>query len=305
MTQFNPNNVTIMESKTGKIPTNQSEQIIVGAKQGSALMKLAKAVPMTKPIEEFNYMTGVGAYWVNETEIIETSSPTFVQAEMRAHKLAVIVPTSKENLKHSVTNFFELMKPEIMEAFHKKFDQAGFGGEQSPYALSIVAAAEKAEQIVKGTGNKYDDINEAMGFVEDNDLEPNAIATTKSQKRKYRATKDEQGLPIFNAATENMTDTVVGLPVAYTYKGALGTDKATEIVGDWDKAFYGILDGVNYEILTEATLSTVLDENGKPLNLAERDMAAIKATFEIGFMVVKNEAFAIVSPAEGGEEASK
>lgn len=41
------------------------------------------------------------------------------------------------------------------------------------------------------------------------------------------------------------------------------------------------------------------DETGKPLNLAERDMAAIKATFEVGFMVVKDEAFSVVQPKAG------
>ena len=42
--------------------------------------------------------------------------------------------------------------------------------------------------------------------------------------------------------------------------------------------------GINYEILTEATLQGTLDSDGKPLSLAEQDMVAIKATMRLGFL---------------------
>ncbi|MBC2303383.1 phage major capsid protein [Listeria booriae] len=294
---FNPDTTTMQDAKTGKIPTNSSEQIITTVKNGSALMKLAKAVPMTKPVEEFTYMTGVGAYWVNEAERIQTSKPTFVKAKMQSHKMGVIIPTTKENLRYSVTNFFSLMQAEIAEAFYKKFDEAGFTGVNSPYANSVLNAAKNVNNVIVETTNKYDDINEAIAAIEDNDLEPNGMATIRKQRVKYRSTKDENGMPIFNSANSNKVDDILGLPIAYVPKTTFGSDEAVEFIGDWDKAYYGILQGIEYEILTEATLTTVEDENGKPINLAERDMAAIKATFDIAFMIVKEEAFSVVKPA--------
>ena len=293
---FDPDNVTMQSAKTGSIPKNQSTEIITSVKNGSAAMRLAKAVPMTKPVEEFTFMTGVGAYWVGEGERIETSKPSFVKAELASKKMAVIIPTTKENLNYSVTNFFELMKSEIAEAFYKKFDQAVFGGIETPYKFSVLKAATDAGNVITETANKYDDFNEAIASIEDNDLEPNGIATTRSQRRKYRATKDENKLPIFNTANSNGVDDILGLPIAYTPKGSFGTGDTAplELIADWNYAYYGILKGIEYEILTEATLTTVVDENDKPINLAERDMAAIKATFELGFMTVKDEAFAVV-----------
>ena len=291
---FDPDNVTMQSARTGEIPKNISDSILTDVKKGSAIMKLAKQVPMTKPIEEFTYMTGVGAYWVSETERIQTSKPTFVKAEMRAYKLGVIIPTSKENLDYSVTNFFQLMQAEIAEAFYKKFDQAGFIGEgDSPFAKSIFSAATAANNTLDETSNKYDDINNAMAFIEEEDLEPNGISTTRKQRVKYRATKDENSMPIFNTANSNGVDDILGLPIAYAPKATLGADIA-ELVGDWNYAYYGILKGLNYEILDQATLTTVQDSDGNPINLAERDMAAIKATMTLGFMVVKDEAFAAV-----------
>lgn len=290
---FNPNNVTMMKAKTGSVPTNISDSILTAVKQGSSIMKLAKQVPMTKPIEEFTYMTGVGAYWVSEAERIQTSKPTFTKAEMRAYKLAVIIPTTKENLDYSVTNFFELMRAEVSEAFSKKFDQAAFNGVDSPFVQNIMKAAKDAKNTVPETKNKYDDINNAIAFIEEEDLEPNGITTSRKQRVKYRSTKDSNGMPIFNTANSSGVDDILGLPIAYTPKATLGEDVA-ELVGDWDYSYYGILKGLNYEILDQATLTTIQDSEGNPVNLAERDMIALKATMTVGFMVVKDEAFALV-----------
>lgn len=294
-TTFDPNTTTMQDAKTGAIPINISENILTEVKNGSAAMKLAKQVPMTKPVEQFTYMTGVGAYWVDEAQRIETSKPTFVKAEMTSKKMGVIIPTTKENLRYSVTDFFSLMRAEIAEAFHKKFDQAVFTGVESPYKWDILKSATTANNLVPETKNKYDDLNLAIAKLEEEDLEANGIATIRKQRVKYRATKDENGMPIFNTATTNGVDDILGLPIAYTPKTSFGESKVGELVGDWNYAYYGILQNIEYEILTEATLTTVTDEEGNPLSLAERDMAAIKATFELGFMVVKDDAFAAVT----------
>lgn len=293
---FDPDTVTMMDAKTGSIPQTISDQVITDIKHGSAFMQLAKAIPITKPEHKFTHMSGVGAYWVDEGERIQTSKPTWLNVLMRTKKLGVIIPTTKENLRYSVTNFFELMRPEVAEAFYKKFDSAAFANVDNPYAFSILQSATTASHLITETANKYDDINNAMGEIEDSDLDPNGIASLRSQKRKYRATKDENGLPIFSEATANEPGTVLGLPIAYMHNGAFGNASIAEIVGDWNQAYYGILKGIEYEILTEATLTTIEadDAPGVPVSLAERDMAALKVTMEIGMMVVKDDAFAVV-----------
>lgn len=296
---FNPANVTMQDAKTGSIPSHESEQILTDVKTGSAFMQLAKAVPMTKPIEKFTHMSGVGAYWVDEATRIQTSKPTWLPLTMTAHKMGVIIPTTKENLRYSVTNFFELMRPEIAEAFYKLFDVASFAGVNTPFAQNILAAATAAgaAHIVAETANKYDDINLAMAAIEAADLTPNGVAATNKQKTLYRATKDQNGMPIFNAPTEGEPARVVGLPVAFMPNAAFGSTTIAEIVADWNNAYYGILQGIEYEVLTEATLTTVVDEDGNPTSLAERDMVALKATMSVGMMLVKDDAFSVVTKA--------
>lgn len=284
------NNVTLQDAKTGSIPLEEAAGIITEVKKGSSIMRLAKEIPMSKPIKTFTYMTGVGAYWVSETDRIETSKPTFVQAEMRAHKLGVIIPTSKENINYSIPEFFQLMQPEIAEAFMVKFDQACFTGADSPFTKNIVKSAEDSDQVIKETKNKYNDINKAIGLLEDKDDEPNGIATIKGQRQIYRATVDSMGRPIFNEVHSGGVSDILGLPVTYVPKTAFTPDIA-ELVGDWNNAYYSILRGIEYEILDQATLTTVADAEGNPISLAERDMIALKATMSLGFMVVKDDAF--------------
>lgn len=54
----------------------------------------------------------------------------------------------------------------------------------------------------------------------------------------------------------------------------------------------GIRSGIEFEVLTEATLQGTLDTDGKPISLAEQDMIAIKATMRLGYLVIKDDAFA-------------
>ncbi|AZP90615.1 phage major capsid protein [Pediococcus acidilactici] len=293
---FDPDTTTLQDARTGSIPTNLATDIITEVKSGSAIMKVAKAQPMTKPVQEFSFMSGIGAYWVDEGQKISTSKPTWMKGSMTAHKMGVIIPTSKENLKYSVTNFFDLMKAEIAEAFYKKFDNAVLTGNDNPFPQSVLGSAALVKQTVEESGNKYDDISKAMALLEAQDLDANAIVAPRAQKVKYRSTKDNNGSPIFNDAHSGTTADVLGLPISWTPSGSLDRTKVSEILADWNSVYYGILGGIEYEVLTEATLSGVLGEDGLPINLAERDMAAIKATFSPAFMVIKDEAVAAVLP---------
>lgn len=308
--EYNPDNVMMMDYLRGEIPVEESTAIETDIKHGSALMKLAKQVPMSGPIKEFTHMSGIGAYWVNETERIRTSSPQFIHVEMRAYKLAVIVPVSSETLNYSVTNFFELMRPEIAEAFAKKIDQAALLNVNNPFRQSIYTAAQNAGQVITESGNKYTDLSEAIGSIYAQDLEPRGIAATRTQWQKYAGTLDSSGRPIFNEATAGAPSSILGQPIAWMPKNTFEGSDVVEIVGDWDEAYYGIPRGIEYKISDEASLTTLAitdpahtdptSPTTNTFNLYERDAWALRAIMEIGFMVVKDEAFAVVEAASGG-----
>lgn len=298
---FKPDNVLMQDYKTGVIPAESGTLILKDFMTNSAVAQLAKYEEMTKPVKEFSYLAeGPGAYWVDEAERIQTSKPTWLTAKMEAKKLAVILPVTKEALRYSVPEFFEIMRPAIAEAFYTKFDQAALFGEGSPYAVGqsvferIEASGNKVEQATNP--NLYLDLNDLLALVEDGDHDPNGFTTIRKFRKDLRGAVDTNNLPIFNDARNGATAQALGLPVGYVNSLSWDQEKAKIITGDWDYARYGILQNIEFKIDDSATLTTIQDAEGNPVNLFERDMFALRATMHIGFMTLKEDAFAALTP---------
>lgn len=55
--------------------------------------------------------------------------------------------------------------------------------------------------------------------------------------------------------------------------------------------YYGIPFGMSYKIDESAQLSTLKNADGTPVNLFEQELAALRVTMDVAFMIVKDEAF--------------
>lgn len=300
---YTPDNALLMNARSGEIPSEQGALVVKEFMANSAIMQLAKPEAMTKPVKHFTYLAdGPGAYWVDETEVIQTSKATWLDARMEAKKLGVIIPVSKEFLKYTVKDFFNQMRPAIAEAFYTKFDQAALFGVESPYASGVSIfenIAASGNSIAKGsTENLYTDLNGLLALVEDGDNDPNGLTTTKKFRQYLRGALGANNLPIFNDVKSGETSQALGLPIGYADAKSWDYEKAELITGDWDYARYGILQGIEYSVSEDATLSSIVGADGKPINLFERDMFALRATMHIGFMTLKEDAFAALTPAE-------
>lgn len=298
---FNPSNILLQDAKTGSIPTEEGTLVLKEFMTKSAVTQLAKYEPMTKPEKIFTYLaSGPGAYWVGEGEKIQTGKATWLNAKMTTKKLGVIVPVSKEFLKYSVKDFFSQIRPAIAEAFAIKFDQASLFGVDSPFGIgvSVYERATTANNTlaIESLGNLYDEMNGLLALVEENDKDVNGFITTKRFRQRLRGAKDTNGLPIFNDAVQGVTSQVLGLPIGYVDSKSWDYDKALMIAADWDMARYGILQGMEYKVSEEATLTTIQDANGDPINLFERDMFALRVTQQVGFMTLNDESFAVMKP---------
>lgn len=296
---FNPDHVMMQDMKTGLIPTEQGGLIIEDVIQGSTVMKLAKYEAMTKPKKTFTFKAkGAGAYWVSEAEVIKTSKVEWLTASMQAEKIGVIIPMTKEFLRFSVTDFFGEVKPLIAEAFYEAFDAAALFGTDSPFATHssgkaiFTGATEEGNLVELGTGEHLqDDVFAAVGILEGQGFNPNGIASTVAFKQNIRTAKDANHNRLYTDLNN-----VEGLPITYAKPEVWDKEKAAALMGDWDFARYGILQGIEYAISEDAQLSSVVGADGKPINLFERDMFALRATMHIGYMNVKPSAFAALTP---------
>ncbi len=293
----------LKDELVGFVPTEQAKEIIKGVAKGSVLMKLSNVSSMKSDKKKLNVLTdGPGAYWVGEGQRIQTSKATWIHPEIVAKKLAVIIPVTKEKLEDTVIDVFSELKDAISEAFYTAIDGAGLFGINSPFEKNILKSATDAGNVVQlgtnGDGKIDLDVSDAMALVEDEDLDVTAFAARKGIKNSLRKLRDANGNQLFVDGVNG--GEFYSNPIEFAQKGSWDKTKAEVLGGDFKKySCIGIRSGISYEILKEATLEGTLDEDGKPISLAEQDMIAIKATMRLGYLPVKDEAFCAITPKAG------
>lgn len=290
-------NVVLKDQLTGFVPVEKANGIMGLVAKGSALIPLSKLEPMTAPTKQFTFWANTpSAYWVGEGKRIKTSTATFVNAELEAHKIAVIIPTTKEKMNDTVINIFEEMKKPVADAIQQKVDMAGLFGIDSPFKFNIFDNAVKNDMfIVDGTNESLDlDVSDVMALVEDEGMDVNGFIAHTGIKNRLRKLRDADGNQLFVNGVS--TTELYSQPITFAKgKTSFDRDKAQLIAGDWDKSLFGVYQGLEYETLKEATLQDTLWTDGKPLSLAEQDMIALKVTARFAFLPVHEKAFAILA----------
>ena len=287
----------LKDNLTGFVPTPIAAEIIADVVRGSSVMRLSTVQPIESETKKFPVMvSGPGAYWVGETERIQTSVAQWIFPELVAKKIGVIIPVSKEKLEDTTIDVFSTVKPYIAEAFYKAIDAACLFGTNSPFAKNIVGVATAGKYTVtEGTNKQLDlDISDVMAKVEDNGLDVDGFVAGYDMKNSLRKLRDANGNQLYVQDVDQ--NTLYAQPIEFCRNGAWDATKARAIAGNWKYSIIGIRDQIQYETLREATLTTITMEDSKPLSLAENDMVAIKATMRLGFLPVKETAFAVLAP---------
>jgi HK97 family phage major capsid protein len=285
---WRPDKVTVFEHKDGTIPEKYQNMILKEVMENSKVMQLAKYEEMDSKEKKFEYFAkGPGAYWVGEGEKIKTSKAQWLQVKMVAKKLGVIIPCSREFLHYKMSDFFEVMKPKIAEAFYKKFDAAAILDVENPFLHAVEKSVKASGNVIDGALN-YDNILEMEDLLTDEDYDVNAFISTKKNRSTLRNTHRIENGVIVESLYDRSANTLDGQPVA----DLKALDKGTIYAGDFDYMYYGIPYGMSYKISEEAQLSTLTNEDGTPVNLYEQELVALRVTMDVGFMIVKDEAFA-------------
>lgn len=300
---FTPDNVLVLEAKDGTVPATQGSLIIQDVIQNSKIMQLGVYEDMVgadgKPTKkkEFTYLAeGPGAYWVGETEKIQTSKATWLKASMEAKKLGVIIPVSREFLTYKLPDFFEAIRPKLAEAFYKKFDEAGILNVGNPFVQSIDESAVAAGNVVEGPIN-YDNILNLEDALLDDDFQANGFISKNQNATALRgATRTENGVAL--QLYDRTNGTIDGITTVNLKSNEM--EKGTIYAGDFNHLHYGIPFNISYKISEDAQLSTITNADGTPVNLFEQEMVALRATMDVALMITKDEAFGKLAPAPAG-----
>lgn len=284
---FNPDKVLVSEKKDGTFTKKMTDIIMKDVAENSVVMQLGQYHEMDGLQEKTVYVQtdGVSAYWVNETEKIKTDKPEVVPVSLKAHKLGIILVASREALNYTWQKFFEDMKPQIVEAFYTKIDEAGLLGHETPFANSVAKSAKDSSQVVVGPIN-YENLLKLEDKLYEADINPNAFVSKIQNRSALRESRDGDKKTIYDKATNTIDGiTTVDLKSKQFKKGDL-------LAGDFNSLIYGVPYNINFKISEEGQISTMKNSDGTPINLFEQEMVAIRITMDIAVMVTKANAFA-------------
>lgn len=284
---FNPEKVLVSEKKDGTFTKKMTDIIMKDVAENSVVMQLGQYHEMDGLQEKTVYVQtdGVSAYWVNETEKIKTDKPEVVPVSLKAHKLGIILVASREALNYTWEKFFEDMKPQIVEAFHTKIDEAGLLGHETPFANSVAKSAKDASQVVVGPIN-YENLLKLEDKLYEADINPNAFVSKIQNRSALREARDGDKKTIYDKANNTIDGiTTVDLKSKQFKKGDL-------LAGDFNSLIYGVPYNINFKISEEGQISTMKNQDGTPINLFEQEMVAVRVTMDIAVMVTKANAFA-------------
>lgn len=274
--------IFLKDNLSGAVPTEIAQEVIKNVIEQASILKVCKHETMLSDKKTMPKLTDSGsASWVAEGEAIKTTLPKFEYPQLKACKLAVIVPVTREKIDDTVINVMDEVKQAMADAFAAAIDKAMIFGVESPFETNLISAID-TQKVVK-TADLDKDISNAMGLVEDNNYNCTDILMGTAQKRTLR-----------ELANDNSYKGAISLSSAYetpiNFVKNWDNTQAVTITGDFSKAIVGTRDGMTYEILKEATI----ESGGETINLAQRDMIAIKATIRLGFLVAEPKAFSMV-----------
>ncbi len=273
------------------VPEQHSAEVIQVATRSSAVMSLARKVPMsTKSARQPVLTTLPEAYFVSgDTGLKQTSSVDWENVELVAEELAVIVPIAEAYLDDSATPIWSQVMPLIGQAFGKAFDNAVLWGTNKPAtwgaALStgIEASNNDFTEGVSGDDFAADLSYVGQAIAKDGHV-VNGFAAAPGIAWRLAGLRATTGELIYqnSAAGLDQAPSLYGQQLQEVLNGAWDQDY-TVIAGDWSKAIVGTRQDLTYKVFTEGVIS---DESGNVvLNLMQQDSVALRAVMRCAWAV--------------------
>lgn len=272
------------------LPRSISSDIWGEAVEQSAVMRLARRISLPAGGLTIPIITGEPeADWVAETDEKPVSDAAIGTKNMQGYKLAVIETFSNEFRRDLPALYAELAR-RLPLALATKFDSTVLHGTAPGTNFDVLTGAPTAEiGTADGTDRDflgvYSNVALAGGKLNGWALAPQAEAIAM-------AAKDAQGYNFIpDAQNGSAVGRIFGQPV-YSSKAVKNGD-VIGVAGDWSSAMYGVVEDISVAISDVATVN----KGGTQLNLWQRNMFAIRAEVELGFITRKADHFVRLTAA--------
>lgn len=295
-----------MISRTGVealIPEDVSREIIQGVPQASAVMRMARRLPnMSTSQRRMPVLSGLmTAYFVTgDTGLKQTDQLAWGNKYLNAEEMAVIVPIPESVLDDQDYDIWGEVRPRIVEAFGKLFDQAVLFGTNAPSDwpddLLTGATAAGNDVTVGDVGDIYDDllgIGGVLAKVEEDGYAVTGHVAALSMRARLRGlrekvyngtTTEDGGAPLFvNSMQAGGSYLLDNSPIYFPMNGSMIPTSALMFSGDWSQLVYSMRQDLTYKMLDQAVIQ---DASGNIVyNLAQQDMVALRAVMRVAWQL--------------------
>lgn len=271
------------------LPSEISSEILQNVQQESAIMRLARRVSLPGRGLTIPVITGdPTAAWVAETAAKPVSNGTPGTKLMQAFKIACIETFSKEFVRDAAA-LYDALIARLPGALAATFDSTVIGATPAPSQTNFdTFAACTAQSILNANNGTYLGLVAADADIAAHGGIMNGLALSAQARGLLLSAVDTTNRPLFLAsAKEGVVDQVLGVPTYFNkalYKAAAGSNPAViGIAGDWTKAIFGTVAGVEISISDTATLVSGSGASATTINLWQQNMVAVRAEIEVGF----------------------
>lgn len=274
------------------LPSDVASEILQKTKAESAIMKLSRKIDLPGRGVTIPVITGdPTAAWVAETGVKPVSNGTPATKLMGAYKLAVVETFSKEFVRDAKA-LYDALVDRLPAALGGKFDATIIGATSKPDGANMDTFGSCQKQSILNANN-----GTYLGLVAaDSDIAThggvvNGYAFGAQGRALLLTAVDTTNRPLFMAsANDGVVDKVLGNPTYFNknlYKagtpGTSGTAAVVGIAGDWSKALFGTVAGVEISVSDQATLTVGSGTTATTINLWQQNMVAVRAEIEVGF----------------------
>src|SRR5690625_1078600 len=294
----------------GFLDPAESAPIFNEARRGSVFQQLIRQVPLGINGQKIPVRVGqTTANWVGEGQRKPQTSLGLDLLHIEPKKLAALVVTSAEVVRANPGDIVGEIRTDLAGAFATAFDLAvayNLGGDGTGTGPFDNYLAETTKSVTLGTasgaqGGIHADLVAGMRLLVNDGKKLRGFALDDSVEPDFWGAVDGNGHPLYvNLPTDDVSQTIarpgrlLGRP-SFMGEG-VGHGDVVGFGGDFSKAAWGVVGGINYRVSTEAAVTL----NGSLVSLFENNLVAILAEAEYGFVVADTDAFVKYERAAAG-----
>lgn len=281
----------------GLIPEAYSNQFLDATIAESAVLSAFTTIRVGTKINKFPVLSALPtAGFVTEAADASGVKPTtevnWTDKTITIEEIAAIVPIHENVIEDSTIDLWGQVRPLLGQAFGAVIDAAVLFGTNKPasWPVDLVSQATTATHVKQaGVGDIADDFNDAFAFVEADGYDVNRVFTGPAMRSRLRGLRGSDGAFLYtDIKSGSGNEGVYGANLEIVKNGAWDDATALAMCADSSKLVAALRTDMTYKVLDQATVNGV--------NLAERDMVALRVKMRLGWETATNATALNASP---------